>query len=710
MEGNAPARPTTVPTEQTHRGAHCTATDSTPQQHTHGTTYTRSAASRRAQRSHCDRLWLLRMQAVHLSLPPPARLPPHGLQQAANRASDCGIAPSASTAHPSPLSRTVTAPSHSSHALDVQAVLEAWHGTQSAPRTVAVLGFAAAVGARNGTVHSRPGGESNGSGTAASDGAATATTDAAVSGEVRRPVAMNSQPQQQSQQQQQHPPTHYTFHHTPTFAPLQQPSASSQLSYFPPLPRPQLQPHNVNSSGSSGAAHFPTSVSFPTHGPPGHTHSHSAFSQPFPVHQPGSLPLAFPSHPSLPPTLPLSHSSFALRAAGPHPPPPPVPFPPPLPLPAPAAAPHSAVDPALLHASFSRLSGVDSSAYFPASSAPLTSPGYASQSFTYSVNNPVLSSSLPMRSVRASVWHCPLGCGQSYKKSSGRSIRRHFVSCFRQHNQAAASSMTDSQLSGLIAERQDTGQLQTGLRRWRMRSSRRRVDELRDEERWECVWGCGKRYRSTSTRSIQRHIADCERRPQVPGARAPPPRRATTSVSRAGRESEGGDDDEDEESEEEEMEEEEWERELRSKVQRATTSHAPVATPAAYQSTASPADTAPSPASSSQSSTLPSALTTAGASASSSATGDQVSTRTAVPSTLQSLSSAATHSAASEHASNNNASVSNDTPVESRARAAYQGPQQPQPQQTAADHTSSTASSQLSNHNELRATEESSAI
>ena len=141
----------------------------------------------------------------------------------------------------------------------------------------------------------------------------------------------------------------------------------------------------------------------------------------------------------------------------------------------------------MFHAALARLSAVDPSAHFPHNTTPsLSSPSaYTLHSYPYppppSLHSSLPSahsSSFPIRSVRASVWHCPLGCGQSYKKSSGRSIRRHFVSCFRQHNQSAAASMSDSQLSSLIAERQDTGQLQTGLRRWRMRSSSAMVDNF----------------------------------------------------------------------------------------------------------------------------------------------------------------------------------------------------------------------------------------
>ena len=49
----------------------------------------------------------------------------------------------------------------------------------------------------------------------------------------------------------------------------------------------------------------------------------------------------------------------------------------------------------------------------------------------------------------------------------------------------------------------------TGLRRWKMRQPRRLAEQLSDEDRWDCVWGCGKSYRATSSRSIQRHASTC---------------------------------------------------------------------------------------------------------------------------------------------------------------------------------------------------------
>ena len=105
-------------------------------------------------------------------------------------------------------------------------------------------------------------------------------------------------------------------------------------------------------------------------------------------------------------------------------------------------------------------------------------------------------------------WVCPFECGQQYKRSSGRSIRRHVHVCFRAHNPSAAT-LSDEQLSAIISQQQTSGQLMTGLRRWKMRQPRRLAEALAENDRWDCVWGCGKSYRSTSSRSIQRHANTC---------------------------------------------------------------------------------------------------------------------------------------------------------------------------------------------------------
>ena len=108
-------------------------------------------------------------------------------------------------------------------------------------------------------------------------------------------------------------------------------------------------------------------------------------------------------------------------------------------------------------------------------------------------------------------WQCPFGCGQSYRRSSGRSIRRHVSACFRSQN-AAVAALSDSELSILIGAQQDSGKLHTGIRRWRLRQPRRLAAQLSDQDRWDCVWECGKSCRSTSSRSIQRHANECHMR------------------------------------------------------------------------------------------------------------------------------------------------------------------------------------------------------
>ena len=110
-------------------------------------------------------------------------------------------------------------------------------------------------------------------------------------------------------------------------------------------------------------------------------------------------------------------------------------------------------------------------------------------------------------------WACPFDCGQRYKRSSGRSVRRHVNTCFRAHNPSAAA-LSDEQLSAIISEQQASGQLITGLRRWKVRQPRRLAEDLSDEDRWDCLWGCGKSYRATSSRSIQRHANMCDMRPE----------------------------------------------------------------------------------------------------------------------------------------------------------------------------------------------------
>ena len=106
------------------------------------------------------------------------------------------------------------------------------------------------------------------------------------------------------------------------------------------------------------------------------------------------------------------------------------------------------------------------------------------------------------------LWTCFYGCGKTYRKSSGRSIRRHVMQCFRLH-WPGGDRLTEAEVSALISREQDAGHIVTGLRRWRMRQSRRSAGELAEHEKWKCPWECGQFYRSTSSRSIQRHAAIC---------------------------------------------------------------------------------------------------------------------------------------------------------------------------------------------------------
>ena len=70
-------------------------------------------------------------------------------------------------------------------------------------------------------------------------------------------------------------------------------------------------------------------------------------------------------------------------------------------------------------------------------------------------------------------------------------------------------ALKEEELSRLISSQQESGKLITGLRRWKMRQSRRNADDLNESERWTCPFKCGKHYRSTSSRSIQLHANRC---------------------------------------------------------------------------------------------------------------------------------------------------------------------------------------------------------
>ena len=187
----------------------------------------------------------------------------------------------------------------------------------------------------------------------------------------------------------------------------------------------------------------------------------------------------------------------------------------------------SSVPPSLLSPSSSPVSGSSGSNQSPSDQSldnNITSPtvSLSSSAATSSTSSSSTSSSSILMSPRSaivaaggseSMWVCPFDCGQRYKRSSGRSIRRHVNSCFRLHN-PAARALSDEQLSSVISEQQASGQLITGLRRWKMRQPRRLAEELSDEDRWDCLWGCGKSYRATSSRSIQRHANSCYMRPE----------------------------------------------------------------------------------------------------------------------------------------------------------------------------------------------------
>ena len=147
------------------------------------------------------------------------------------------------------------------------------------------------------------------------------------------------------------------------------------------------------------------------------------------------------------------------------------------------------------------------------SSASATSSSSSSSSSKLLASSPSMSpsASTSQPHLRSQRWDCPYECGQHYKRSSGRSIRRHMNVCFKHHNPQAAR-LDDEELSAVISEQQASGQLSTGLRRWKMRQPRRMADELCDTDRWDCLWGCGKSYRATSSRSIQRHANSCSQR------------------------------------------------------------------------------------------------------------------------------------------------------------------------------------------------------
>ena len=90
-------------------------------------------------------------------------------------------------------------------------------------------------------------------------------------------------------------------------------------------------------------------------------------------------------------------------------------------------------------------------------SSPSSSPSSLSSCSSNALNSPSSNQMPP------AAWRCWYGCGKEYKKSSGRSIRRHVTCCFRQH-WPGGETLTEEQVSALISSQQESGQLQTGDR------------------------------------------------------------------------------------------------------------------------------------------------------------------------------------------------------------------------------------------------------
>ena len=104
----------------------------------------------------------------------------------------------------------------------------------------------------------------------------------------------------------------------------------------------------------------------------------------------------------------------------------------------------------------------------------------------------------------AAMWSCCF-CAYERKKTSGRTIRNHFVECYREHRGIDASESRARVFKKIHAE-QKAGTLETGRRSW-VRSAPRPAGELQDDERWDCDH-CTQQYRSTSVRSIDRHLLE----------------------------------------------------------------------------------------------------------------------------------------------------------------------------------------------------------
>ena len=82
------------------------------------------------------------------------------------------------------------------------------------------------------------------------------------------------------------------------------------------------------------------------------------------------------------------------------------------------------------------------------------------------------------------------------------------TSCFRSH-WPGGQQLSESEVQALISSQQESGQLVTGLRRWKKRQSCRPTSSLAEDETWTCPNGCSKVYRLTSSRSIHQHVLHC---------------------------------------------------------------------------------------------------------------------------------------------------------------------------------------------------------
>ena len=108
------------------------------------------------------------------------------------------------------------------------------------------------------------------------------------------------------------------------------------------------------------------------------------------------------------------------------------------------------------------------------------------------------------------VWLCPYNCDVVYRTTSSRSISRHAARC---PNRPLYESMRAAERAAGLGGSEDV----SGKRR---QKRRRKNAELLQHERWNCPRLCGTFFRSTSTRSIQRHRRMCDFEPPTPHAAA----------------------------------------------------------------------------------------------------------------------------------------------------------------------------------------------